>query len=369
MLDSMDSSIREEQDFISLSELNYVSRAPDISALIKQQFVDFRVNEELGFPLSGDGEHLYLRIRKTDLSTADVARRLASICRSSLSNVGYSGMKDKRGECTQWFSVPLTRINEQRLKEIECGFLQILDTQRNSRKLKVGSHRSNRFEVLLRQCQGHKSIFEERLRSIETSGVPNYFGPQRFGNDMSNLAQVMSLFRAEMDSDGNRRINVKARRRRSMLFSAARAYLFNQVLSERIHQANWNQFVLGDVLNLGGTSRYFILEEECWDEKLQQRLDGFDIHISGPLAGEHAPEEKYISSAKAARIEDEVLAKFQTLIDGLTVFGLKAARRPLRFVPTHLQWHWSVPQELKLQFTLPRGAYATSLLRELCTTN
>ena len=154
-----------------------------------------------------------------------------------------------------------------------------------------------------------------------------------------------------------------------MLFSAARAYLFNQVLSERIHQANWNQFVLGDVLNLGGTSGYFILEERGGDEKLQQRLDGFDIHISGPLAGEHAPEEKYISSAMTARIEDEVLAKFQTLIDGLIVFGLKAARRPLRFVPTHLQWHWSVPQELKLQFTLPRGAYATSLLRELCTTN
>ena len=114
----MDSSIREERDFISLSELNYVSRAPDISALIKQQFLDFTVNEELGFPLSGDGEHLYLRIRKTDLSTTDVARRLASICRSSLSNIGYSGMKDKRGECTQWFSVPLTRINEQRLEEI-----------------------------------------------------------------------------------------------------------------------------------------------------------------------------------------------------------------------------------------------------------
>jgi tRNA pseudouridine13 synthase len=154
-----------------------------------------------------------------------------------------------------------------------------------------------------------------------------------------------------------------------MLFSAARAYLFNQVLSERIHQANWSRFVPGDVLNLGGTSRYFILEEGCWDEKLQQRLDGFDIHISGPLAGKHAREEKYISTSMAAGIEDEVLAKFQPLIDGLTIFGLKAARRPLRFVPTHLEWHWPVPQELKLQFTLPRGAYATSLLRELCTTN
>ena len=366
MLDSIEPSLRQDPDLPQISELNYMGDAPETSALIKQQFVDFRVDEELGFPLSHEGEHLYLRIRKTGLSTVEVARRLAEVSEASLSDIGYSGMKDKQGECTQWFSVPVSRTEEERLREIEDGFVEILDAERNSRKLRIGSHKKNRFEILLRQCLGRKSVFEERLHLIEASGIPNYFGSQRFGNDMSNLTQVMQLFRGELGLSANDRINVKARKKRSMLFSAARAYLFNQVLSERIQQKNWNQFVPGDVLNLAGTSRYFLVENGCWDDKLQRRLDNFDIHISGPLAGVQDPREKYISNDMAARLEEAVLTKFQNLLSGLISFGLKTNRRPLRFVPEKLEWSWLTPEDLKLQFTLPRGAYATSLLRELC---
>ena len=366
MLDSIEPSPRQDLDLKQISELNYMGDAPDTSALIKKEFVDFRVDEELGFPLSHDGEHLYLRIRKTGLSTVEVARRLAGVSEASLSDIGYSGMKDKRGECTQWFSIPLSRTAEERLREIENGFIEILDAERNSRKLRIGSHKKNRFEILLRQCQGRKFVFEERLDLIKASGVPNYFGSQRFGKDMSNLTQVMQLFRSEIEISASDRINVKARKKRSMLFSAARGYLFNQVLSERIQQKNWNQFVPGDVLNLAGTNRYFLVDNGCWDDKLQRRLDSFDIHISGPLAGVQDPREKYISNDMAARLEEAVLVKFQNLLCGLISFGLKTNRRPLRFVPENLKWNWLTPEELKLQFTLPRGAYATSLLRELC---
>ena len=84
MLDSIEPSPRQDLDLKQISELNYIGGAPDTSALIKKEFVDFRVDEELGFPLSRDGEHLYLRIRKTGLSTVEVARRLAEVSEASL---------------------------------------------------------------------------------------------------------------------------------------------------------------------------------------------------------------------------------------------------------------------------------------------
>ena len=146
MLDSIEPSLRQDPDLPQISELNYMGDAPETSALIKQQFVDFRVDEELGFPLSHEGEHLYLRIRKTGLSTVEVARRLAEVSEASLSDIGYSGMKDKQGECTQWFSVPVSRAEEERLRAIEDGFGEILAAHRSTRKLRNGSHSKKRYE-------------------------------------------------------------------------------------------------------------------------------------------------------------------------------------------------------------------------------
>lgn len=361
-------------DFIQLEQLSYVNGKPENSALLKQELTDFRVNEELGFSLTGSGDHLFVRVRKTDVTTTDVARRLAAVSGLSLRHIGYSGMKDRRGECTQWFSVPLASTDERLLVELEDPTLEILETRRNSRKLKIGSHKRNYFEILLRQCSGEPAGFEEKLNSIKRGGVPNYFGSQRFGRDMGNLAQIVQLFAAEQRAiSGGEKVNASRRGKgshtRGMLFSAARAYLFNQVLSERIQRGSWSAYVAGDVLNLDDTARYFTVEAGAWDAQLQQRLESFDIHITGPLAGVTDPKDRYASLSEAADIEDAVLAQFTELVRGLKAYGLQSGRRPMRFNPQNLAWQWLSPGELKLEFTLPRGAYATSLLRELCITN
>ena len=116
------------------------------------------------------------------------------------------------------------------------------------------------------------------------------------------------------------------------------------------------------MLTRDGSSRYFLLEgDEDWDRTLQRRLDSFDIHISGPLAGITAPKDKYISSAEAADIEDAVLKQFPTLVNGLCHFGLQAARRPLRFPACELAWCWLEAGELELRCALRRGGRATSV--------
>ena len=121
--------------------------------------------------------------------------------------------------------------------------------------------------------------------------------------------------------------------------------------------------------------RSFVLKEQDeWDAILQQRLEDFDIHITGPLPGEIDSKDKYVSYGKAADIEDAVCKEFNTLLVGLRHFGLQAARRPLRFRPIDLTWEWLQSEQsegssdLLLDFSLGKGAYATSLLRELCVT-
>tara|TARA_B100000959_G_scaffold287060_1_gene369013 strand:+ start:26798 stop:28006 length:1209 start_codon:yes stop_codon:yes gene_type:complete len=351
--------------FAQLDTLHYANQRPEPSAALRQHCADFRVDEELGFAPSGSGEHLLVRIGKTDVSTTEVARRLAAIAGTRLADIGYCGMKDKRAVCSQWFSIPLAIADEKLLSKLEDSAVEILETQRNNRKLKIGSHKANHFEILLRDCRGSQSLFDDRLDLLRAGGVPNYFGPQRFGRDLSNLSQARQLF------ESSRRSGTKSpgRHRRGMLFSAVRAYLFNQLLSQRLEQGNWNHYVDGDVVNLDGTNRHFLVDAGSWDESLQQRLMDFDIHLSGPLPGAMVAKDKYQSVGKTADIEEAVLSQYPELLDGLVRFGLKAARRPLRFRPGDLRGSWLEPASLQLQFTLPRGAYATSLLRELCTTD
>lgn len=363
----------EAQTFSGLDTLAFANGKPELAATLKREFADFRVEEQLSFKFTEKGEHAYLWVEKTDRSTVDVAKKLSEVTGVHGSEIGYSGMKDRRAQTRQWFSIKLPAGREAELAACESDSLRIVETHRNSRKLKIGSHRSNHFRVLLRDCEGSRDEFEQRLAKINSLGVPNYFGSQRFGRDLSNLKQVQAWMSAELDEAPAPM--PKQRFKRGMLFSAARSYLFNQLLSRRLELGNWNAYVPGDVLNLGGTGRSFALKEQGeWDAILQQRLDDFDIHITGLLPGEIDSKDKYVSYGKAADIEDAVCKEFNTLLLGLRHFGLKAARRPLRFRPKDLAWEWVASEQadgssdLLLDFSLGKGAYATSLLRELCVT-
>ncbi len=374
----------------SLDKLSFANGQPSLKAIFKQEFSDFQVHEELGFPLTGAGEHLCIHVKKVDMSTADVAQRLSEITGVRMSSIGYSGMKDRRSESTQWFSLQLGKEEEHLLAKIENDRLRILDSSRNSRKIRIGSHKANRFQIRLRHCHGAQTEFDHRLETIKREGVANYFGPQRFGRQMGNMSQVLELMRRELakaDDSGSQIARKGKRLKRGILYSAARSYLFNQLLSRRLQEGSWNQYIAGDVLNLNGTSRCFLPDaEKAWDAELQQRLEQFDIHITGALPGLVNSKDKYVSSGKAADIEDAVCKQSSMLFEGLKLFGVKASRRPLRFVAANLAWQWSPldkstetnaeaaelgkeekpGQDLVLNFTLPTGTYATSLLRELC---
>src|SRR5690606_9816506 len=193
---------------------------PPIRAIFKGEPEDFVVEECLGFEPSGNGEHLYLLIKKRDRNTQFVAEQLARVASLPLRDVGYAGLKDRRAVTCQWFSLYLPKQAEFKLQTGD-GFV-VLRSALHSHKLRRGDHQFNLFRICLKNIEGDRECLETRLRLIQQQGVPNYFGEQRFGQGASNLQQMeVFLQKAKGKQQGFQdRLRV----------SAMRSWLYNQVL-------------------------------------------------------------------------------------------------------------------------------------------
>ena len=187
---------------------------------------DFRVTEIEKFHPSGEGTHAWLRIRKRGVNTEEVAAALARTAGTPRSAVGFAGMKDRLAVAIQWFSVDLAGRDEPRWTSVESEAIEVLDVARHSRKLRRGALLGNHFEIVLRDAAVSVAGLDERLREIRAGGIPNYFGPQRFGRDGANLRLARSLL--------VERRRIRDRFRRGLALSAARAHVFNRVLAARV---------------------------------------------------------------------------------------------------------------------------------------
>ncbi len=319
---------------------------------IRSKPEDFQVEEVLGYGPDGSGEHAFLVIRKRNLNTHDLARRIARRAGVPQVGVGYAGLKDRNALTTQSFTVHLPGKRDPDWSRLEGDEVEILEVGRHSRKIRRGSLRGNRFVLHVRGLAGDDKELERRLEVIAASGAPNYFGAQRFGNRGDNLNRAEALFAG--------RLRVK-REQRSILLSAVRSQLFNLVLAERVAQRTWDQAQPGDVMLLDGTKRQFAAGQ--MDDALQARCEDLDIHPSGPLFGR--PSRSLRPTAAIADLEAKVLAPFSSWREGLEQAGLDADRRTLRTRINRLEWQFPTDEELLLSFELGSGSYATAVLREL----
>ena len=323
---------------------------PVASGRLKTCAEDFQVTEIPACEPEGEGEHAWLRVRKTGLDTEDVARRIARCAAVPRSRVDYAGMKDRQAVTEQWFSVHLPGRPDPDWSSLEDERIQVLGVARHRRKLRRGALHGNRFRIRLRGVQADRDALEARLQRMAQGGMPNYFGPQRFGRHGANLPAARRWFEA-----GRPRID---RHRRGLYLSTARALLFNQVLGRRVGDGSWDRALAGEVLHLDGTRSRFRIDEV--DEAIVTRLASLDVHPGGPLWGRGEPE---VQGACAA-LEAETLVGFALWRQGLERAGLRRDRRPLRVRVGEL-WHAWEGGDLVLAFRLPAGSYATSLLREL----
>ncbi len=304
------------------------------SVVLRATPADFQVTEVLGWACSGDGEHDYLFIEKIGANTEWVARQLAEYAEVPVRDVGYSGLKDRHAITSQWFSVP--RWHSPDWQGFVADGVAIVEVNRHLRKLRRGAHRANQFRIVLRsESQLESSAWLQRINEIRQHGVPNYFGEQRFGRGGGNL-------RLANDWAAGKRLS---RDKRSMAISTIRSLLFNDILSQRVHEKTWNQFVAGDIANLDGSASVFEISEI--NAELQRRCAEMDIHPAGILAGDGSGlgPEKWQNALAKARVEQ----------------GTRSFRLAVRDLVSE-----DIEGGIVLRFSLGRGAYATSVLRELC---
>jgi len=321
---------------------------PVAQGTIKQTPGDFQVTEELGFEISGDGEHDFLWLEKEGANTTWVARLLATHAGVPERDVGYAGLKDRHAITRQWFSVRRPSGAGTDWQSFKDTDVRILETTRNLRKLKRGANRGNRFRIAIRGQEFDRNAIDERLELIRASGVPNYFGEQRFGRDGGNLQMARDLFaRKRMKRD-----------KRSIALSAARAFLFNDILHSRVVDGTWNTALPGEALNLEGSGSVFVASEI--DDEIRERIVGMDVHPTGAMWG----RGDVSCSGRVAEIERQTAERFGELSVGLERAGLSMSRRALRLVVKNLSWELDA-DALWLEFSLGRGSYATVVLREL----
>ncbi len=306
-------------------------RPTGATATLKHLNEDFEVTELPLQPPSGAGEHLWLQVEKNGANTAYVAQQLAAAAGVEERDVGYAGLKDRHAITRQWFSIYLPKGETPDLTPLQHPEFTVLSQSRHVKKLRPGDLQGNRFRIVLREVTGDHAAIEANLQAVASQGVPNYFGAQRFGFDGGNIEQGRAMLARE--------IRVRNPKKKGLYLSAVRAFVFNEVLAQRIAQGLWGQSLPGDVMDASGRP-------------------------TGPLWGRGR-----VSTTEAAQaLENAVAARHAALCDGMEHAGLEQERRALVASPQDMTWAWPQADQLVLAFTLPAGHYATSVLAEILRT-
>ncbi|MCL7945263.1 tRNA pseudouridine(13) synthase TruD [Marinobacter sp. ATCH36] len=322
------------------------------SAVLKSSPEDFFVDEDLPLPDDPErgGEHLCIRLEKRGDNTDYVARQLATFSGCRHFDVGFCGLKDRHAVTRQWFSVyrPGQESEDAEFVTEVARNWRVIQHHRQSRKLRRGDHRSNFFELVLHDVVGDPDAIDRALGRLRDVGCPNYFGPQRFGHNGANLDRALTMDPSKLNRRGARNAKKRGRGRSTsgsgdsknvLYFSAARSWLFNEVLAFRVQNGSWLEPLEG--------------EPGAGEDQ--------DIIITGPLWGDGGTDAVSVQG----EIERAVVARHPDLAAVFATTRMKPERRPLRMVPEGLEWQWQDSDQLQLKFRLSPGQYATSLLSDV----
>jgi tRNA pseudouridine13 synthase len=397
-------------------QLPFLTRdLPGVSGLIKSRYEDFQVEEIPAYDAVGEGTHTFFLIEKAGLTTMQAARDVARALGVAPHDVGYAGLKDARALTRQWFSVE--HVAPEKVAALDLPKIRVVRTSRHFNKIKIGHLSGNRFRIRVREFRhGAEDDARAILTALSTKGVPNYFGPQRFGArgdtwrmgaamlrgdlkdaldqylgrpgpqdrdffqearrayDQSQFARAHDIW-PYMYRDERKALKVLAgggpphrawfavdRSLKRLFLSAYQSRLFNLILAERVDRLD--RLEDGDLAFKHDTGAVFRVENAAAE---QPRADRFEISPTGPLFGYRMTRP----GGEPGRREDALLAA-----EGLNPESfreadrhpVKGGRRPLRFKPYDSSVASGLDKEgpfLEFRFVLKKGCYATSLLREI----
>ncbi|HEU4685764.1 MAG TPA: tRNA pseudouridine(13) synthase TruD [Nitrospira sp.] len=328
--------------------------SPGIGGRIRVLPEDFQVEELPLYLPCGTGEHLYIRVTKRLLSTPDLVRKLSSVLGVKVQAIGTAGMKDARAVTTQMVSLQFVTPEQVARLTPDDRILAVEVLGRHRNRLRPGHHAGNRFRLVVRDVAGYaQQTVPAVLQTLERRGVPNYFGPQRQGKSGENFRLGAALL-----TDSARRAKM-SRVQRMWYLNSFQSHLFNRILARRIERID--RMLLGDWAMKMDNGACFAVDDP---EKEQPRADRFEISPTGILFGSRVSW----ASGEPGEMEQEAAVEEgetpQTLIDAARSCGFRGERRSLRVRLEGVEWSLS-RDVLTVQFSLPPGSYATSVLREL----
>jgi tRNA pseudouridine13 synthase len=329
---------------------------PGSGGVVRHTPEDFQVDEVPAYLPSGAGSHLYLRIEKRGRTTRDAVRTLAHALGVPERDAGWAGMKDRDAVTTQWLSFPATKEDPDPASLAAPG-LRVLEVSRHGNKLKAGHVRANRFAIAVR-C-GDLARAAAAAEALAARGLPNFFGPQRFGVEGRNAEVGRALLLGEATPEAKRAKRDRFLRRLSL--SAYQSSLFNRWLAERMADGLFATAVAGDVLKKLDTGGLFTCEDAAVDGP---RVACFEVSPAGPMFGHKLRPAAGDALAREARL---LAAEGIALADFARGGGeTEGTRRPARLrVAVELEPLPAPEDGYLARFELPKGSYATVVLREL----
>ncbi len=330
-----------------LEKLPYVSAGLEgMGGRIKAEPDHFQVEEILPYTASGQGEHIYVTIRRKGHNTLDVARQLARAAGISASKVGFGGRKDKNALTTQTFSLAVGQKVGIEKKLARLPF-EILSINRHTNKIKTGHVAANCFRILLSGIQNTALAAARRIADVlMEKGIANFYGPQRFGHNGANIQRALKL---ALEGPAGRRPD-------RFMVSVFQSLLFNSYLAERHRQGRMFKMLAGDVARKTDTGGIFVVDDAV---EANQRFQRHQLVYTGPIYG-----HKMLAAQHAAgKLEAKILAATGLDHDGLKRLRARGLRRPAIIFLQGIEIRPD-PDGLWFEFTLPSGAYATVVMRE-----
>ena len=329
----------------SWAKLRVLSATPGSGGVLRREPEDFVVEERPTYLPSGSGEHLYLHLEKRGHTTAHVARELSNQLGVKAKDLGIAGLKDRHAVTRQWISLPAKF--ETRLGDFKFEGVQILDTSRHTNKLGLGHLKGNRFSVRVRGAAGTAGQAAETLELLTRLGVPNYFGPQRFGLGGLNAEEGLRVLRGQS--------SLRDPQVRRFLSSSVQSAVFNRFVSVRLERGLFDSVLAGDMAKKSDTGGVFLVEDAGAESPRAQRGE---ISATGTLFGRKTKP----LTMSAGDLENEILAEFDLMPEVFS--SRKGDRRVIRIFMEESELE-SADDGYIVRFSLPKGSFATSVLREL----
>ncbi len=388
---------------------------PGTAGSIKNHLEDFVVQEQPLYEPCGEGTHVYFRVVKRGIGTPQAVSRIAALLGVKPNRIGYAGLKDAFGVTEQTMS--LEHVEPKRIAGLGDRNLQVISTSRHTNKIRLGHLRSNRFAIRIRHVDASDLPKAQAiLEVLSNRGVPNYFGPQRFGmrgdtgqlgrallagdleeflelllgrpspNDPPDVRSARDAFQADRlgralqlwprKYDAPRRALIAYRKKQKpsaavaaidkrmkrLYVSAFQSLIFNDILARRIETLD--RLLPGDLARKSDTGGVFDVEDPA---KEQARCDRFEISPTGLLPG----SKTLMASQEAGQVERAVLQAHGLGQESFAKVGslrVKGTRRPLRFAleePCLESGSDAHGHYIQVRFSAPSGCYATALLAEI----